>query len=378
MDYSLATRCGPPQAGAPAASNRDRRGVSNGMEVDMTYRRWLRGRKARSLGAGALACALAACLTSGWTARGVRAAQDPEAATPKQGSGIRIVLDRAFINKYADRLTMQSDFVVHQAGKVHKAKDDGELHIAGVATEARLPTVAELMNPERLDVDRFNELERKDAADERTINLEGVWRIWCEHAGTRDQFQGAELPERFPNSNPDHVFEIHPVTKIGDRCLLHTLRPIEGFTPKEAERAILAYENVPFHIRSDGTHVTLDTKGVGFNFVELIVDPDEERNPVVVEDGRFVLCQLRDTDGELIARRRRVGFVKGTDAEEKARTIGEGRLRVVCIPRINLRLVRWRLDNADDPRFDHPLDWDLPYELIVVGLVREFPPEEID
>ena len=219
---------------------------------------------------------------------------------------------------------------------------------------------------------------KKSKAAERRVEIEGVVRFWCEHAGTSNQTQGARLPSRFPNSNPDHVFEIHPITKVEGRSLIGTLKPIPGFRAKDADRAILAYENVPCRIRKDRDQVVIDTKGVGFNFVELIVDPDEERNPKDVADGRFILCQLRDTDGELIARRRRVVFVKGTDAEAKSRTIGKGRLQVIGIPRINLKLVQWRLDHANDPDFDNPLDWDLPYEIVVVGLVKEHPATDDD
>ena len=189
-----------------------------------------------------------------------------------------------------------------------------------------------------------------------------------------DQVQGASLPARFPTSNPDHVFEIHPITKFNSRTLLDTFKPISGFEPKPADRAFLAYENAPCHISKEGTRVTIATRVVGFNFVEFILSPSDDHPQFEVPDGRFVMCQVLDTDGELVARRRRMAFVKGTIAEEKVKALGAGgRLQVIGIPRINLRLVKWRLDNADNAKFDKPLDWDLPYEIVVLALVKELP-----
>lgn len=335
------------------------------------------GKKLRAIGVSALMSCLVAWFAPMFLAT-AHSAQN-EALNKKQGSGIRIVLDRSFIDEYADKTSIETDFVVHRVSKIHPAEADGEVHISGVAEKAKLPTVAELTNPMRKDFDKFTKLAKKDDEADRTVKLKGVWRIWCEHPGTLNQVQGSKLPDRFPNSNPDHVFEVHPIWDVDGRSLLSTFKPIDGYKAKEAERAILAYENVPCRIRKSGSKVSIDSKGVGFNFVDLIVDPDEERPAQEVADGRLVLCQLRDLEGELIARRRRVVFVAGTDPFDKSKSIGSGRLRLICLPRISLKLVQWRLDNstdASDP--DDPLNWDLPYELVAIGLVQEMPGEDID
>ena len=59
---------------------------------------------------------------------------------------------------------------------------------------------------------------------------------WCEHSGGDPQVQGAPL-EPFDTTNPDHVFEIHPIIKLNQISLLNSLVPIEGFQTKDAERA---------------------------------------------------------------------------------------------------------------------------------------------
>ena len=39
------------------------------------------------------------------------------------------------------------------------------------------------------------------------------------------------------------------------------------------------------------------------------------------------------------------------------------------IPRVDLALVDWRSKNKNDPR--NPLTWNLPYEMIIVGVYPE-------
>ena len=272
---------------------------------------------------------------------------------------------------------MKTSYIVDRVSPLHPAAQDGEVHIAGKAVEARLPTVAELTNPDKHDIQDFRNLSEKADASDRTIEIEGVWRFWCEHAGTKNQVQGADLPDQFPTSNPDHVFEIHPITKFGTKSLLSTFKPIKGYDAKPADRAILAYENAPCKLSKEGTTVTIDTKVVGFNFVEFILTPSDEQPQFEVSDGRFVMCEVHDIEGELVARRRRLAFVKGTEPEMKVKAMKAGdRLRVIGIPRINLRLVQWRLEHQDDPKFDHPLTWSLPYEIVVIGVVPKDSPGE--
>src|SRR6516164_9550883 len=75
------------------------------------------------------------------------------------------------------------------------------------------------------------------------VALSGVWRLWCEHGGNSEQIQGAPL-DPFDTTNPEHVFEVHPITKLKNRSLLSTLKPIEGFTTKEAHDAFTKYEGI--------------------------------------------------------------------------------------------------------------------------------------
>ena len=297
-------------------------------------------------------------------ALGTAPAQDDE-ASGQTGKEVVIKLKKEFITKYKLKATIETEFTVDQVGKVHPAKEDGDLHVSGRAKEVGLPIVAELMNAkERKDAQQA----LKDAQKNKTaVKVNGAWRLWCEHAGGKPQVQGAEL-QPFAKSNPDHVFEIHPITKVGDKDVLKSIKVIKGFKPKEAHTAFVHYENVKCQIEPGADTTTIRTVMAGYNHVKFVIEPLEKpADHKVVEDGRFVMCAVRDLEGELVVRKVRMVFLKGTSGEAMIKKLDKEKRRVVLgIPRIDLSLVEWRVKNKANA--DKPLTWNLPYEMIVVGV----------
>jgi hypothetical protein len=308
-------------------------------------------------------------------------AQQGDPAHPTQGAGTAIVLENAFIKKYMDRATMETEFRPVAKSRVHKAKDDGEVHIGGIATEARLATVAEVMNAGSVGK-KAMDVFAAAIAGERKVNVAGAWRLWCEHSGGLPQVQGAKLTLPLPGpapSNPDHVFEIHPVTtvQLGDDAPVsarEAIRATPGHTPHDAQKAFqLGYDRIACRITplaDDRTRI--ETHAIGFNFTEFIIRLRER--PFRLEDGHSVMAEVFDTDGEFISHRRRMIFVGGTEADEQVKDLTAGkRLQVIGIPRISLKLIDWRLRNrgAKDEEGQplNPLRWNLPYELIIVSAV---------
>lgn len=281
---------------------------------------------------------------------------------------VTITLKNSFIEKYKNRVTIDSSFTVDKAHKKpNPPSKDGDLHIAGRAPEIGLPAVAEIMNAAEKSeaIDVVHEMEGTG----KPIAISGAWRIWCEHGGGSKQVQGADL-EPFDTSNPDHVFEIHPVTKIGDKVLLDSLHPIAGFRTKEAQDAFSRYENLKSRIirQPKKKTTTIVTSMAGYNYVEFVMELSEE--PHEVEDGRMVFASVLDIEGELLVRKRRMVFVKDTPPEVAVKTLKKGdKLHVLGLPRIDLALVSWRAKNAKkDPSV---LNWNLPYEIIVVGIYKD-------
>jgi hypothetical protein len=279
----------------------------------------------------------------------------------------RITLKNSFIEQYKNKATIEATYTVDRAHKKPNAPSkDGDLHIAGRAPEIGLPAVAEIMNAadENDAVDHIHSVEGTG----KTIKIAGAWRLWSEHGGGADQVQGTKLAP-FDTSNPDHVFEIHPVTRVGDISVLDSLKPIEGFTPKEADNAFTRYENVKCQIIPKGKTTTIVTTMVGFNYVEFIMELNEDKQ-TESEDGRFVMASVLDTQEDLLVRNRRMVLVKDTEPEKAVRNLKKGdKLHVLGIPRIDLALVSWRAKNAKS-RPD-VLSWSLPYEIIIVGVYND-------
>src|SRR5262249_55456024 len=156
-------------------------------------------------------------------------------------------------------------------------------HVAGRAEEVGLPIVAEIMNAQQ-NLKAVKAM--KDAQGNDPIKVVGAWRIWCEHAGGRAQVQGKAL-KPFTTSNPDHVFEIHPISQLPGIDLRKSFQPIKGYRPKEAHTAFLHYENVKCRITPGNGTTTIRTSTAGYNIVKFNLESLEEpADQKVVDDGR--------------------------------------------------------------------------------------------
>ena len=276
------------------------------------------------------------------------------------GSPIQVALDVSFVEALKNRATITD--VPLLIDKVHSKPNapasDGDLHVAARSpAKVGLPLVAELMNA-GLRADVVGQLQA-EAGTGTALNVAGVWRIWPEHGGLDPQVQGDDFPAA-TTTNPQHVFEIHPLTRVGTQDVTETLGPIQqlnyksGFDYKGAADAFHRYENAGFGLEcskdknpAKGQH-TLYRKRVGYTYVD-ILSPD---------------------DHEMQVHRRRVWFVKGSHAYAQAVAAHAGtRMQVVGIPRVDLALVSWRCAH----RVDHPeaMQWGLPYEMVALGILDD-------
>lgn len=282
---------------------------------------------------------------------------------------IQITLRQGFIDSLKNHVTINVVYVIDKAhAHPNPGSKDGDMHIAGRSDQVELPTVAEIMNAkgQTAAVNLVHSVEGSD----QTVDLTGVWRLWCEHAGEDEQVQGLPL-NQFNSTNPPHVFEIHPIIKLKQFNLLPSLKPIDGFTYKKAEDALMRYAATRCQIipNNDNT-ITIQTNGVGFNYVECRIELLP--NPVEVEDGRFQFCKILSLDGDVVAQKVRIAFVKDSKPEKKVKTKHEGDvLHIIAIPRIDLALVAFRVNHATDTKFPNILSWNLPFELVAVALVED-------
>jgi hypothetical protein len=276
---------------------------------------------------------------------------------------IEIEIYKSFIERYKNRVTIDTTFRVDVARKnPNPAFMDGDLHFAGRTPQVGLPTVGEIINAasEEDAIDLIHKAEKTG----QHIKISGVWRLWPEHAGSAEEEQGERLSP-LESSNPDHVFEIHPVTRIDKLALLNSFHAVKGFKPGNAATVFKIYENVHCRMRVKAKTVSLVTRKGLYNDVEFLMEVAADRQKVV-DDGRFVTASVRDLKGRLLVKNLRMVFMRDTPPEIAVRKLRRGdRLHVYGIPRVDFAEVARRAANyKDDPEL---LVRNLPYEIIIIG-----------
>jgi hypothetical protein len=287
---------------------------------------------------------------------------------------IKITLSKEFIEENKNRATVATTFFVdHTKSRPNSPSKDGDLHIAGHTMEIALPVVAEIMNAKeyRGTVKYVNKAEGTDDP----ITLIGMWRIWCEHGGDSQQNMFKPFPE-ITNSNPDHVFEIHPVTMIDDFDLTESLHPIDGYETKDAERSFNRYETLRCTITPEDDRATITTIQGGYNYVEFVMEV-LDAEPHQLDDGGYSVFASAYTlgeddifDGDLLVRKRRMIFAPDTPPAAAIEDADQGELlHVLGIPRMNLAILSWRIEEANVD--SSVLSWSFPYEIMIVGIYED-------
>jgi len=278
-----------------------------------------------------------------------------------------LVLSASFVNQVKNKasisVSLEVDAHPNTPHSISNGGNDGDIHMAGRADEVGLPLVAEIVNA-RKEPPALTLL--KTTASGKTLPVKGVWRIWFEHLGTEDQIQGNAVGVP-ANSNPAHLFEIHPITQFGNDPVLDSFAEIPGYTAYPAHVAFPFYEKDPATISAANGSVTI-TSGEGkYNYAEFVI---ELAGAVQADgdDGLFVLANVFDTsdaEAAVTSEVRRMVFVKGTEPAKQVLTLSKGdRMHVLGIPRVNLSEVAAMAT-------EEPTPTNLPYEMIIVAILPD-------
>jgi hypothetical protein len=289
---------------------------------------------------------------------------------------ITVALTKGFVKKFMNKATIPTSFEVdkhhNKPNPIGGGSDDGDIHIAGRDSVVKLPMVAEIINGKRED-DTFNFLMGTSAG--QTLPLVGVWRLWFEHPGSEDQIQGQ--PVALPtNTNPDHIFEFHPVAKFGTFDCLDSFVPIADqsneFLGHPADKAFASYEERPGTITASKTAIMITSNKAGFNYTDF--EMRLTGNPKDVGDGFIVLANVFSPGAPanaepLTQEPRRMIFVKGSPPADKIASMTKGdKLHVLGIPRVNLSEV-FAVANGLQGHEEYS-EGGLPYEMIIVALLK--------
>ena len=114
--------------------------------------------------------------------------------------------------------------------------------------------------------------------------------------------------------------------------------------------------------------ITLITQGLGYDFVDFVLQINDL--PDVKNDGRFILCNVYDNDGELLYSNLRMIFIKDSEPEKTVRTLSKGdKLRVLGVPRINLNEIDARIKKSITN--NNVLNENLPFEMVILSELND-------
>jgi hypothetical protein len=289
---------------------------------------------------------------------------------------ITVSLTTGFVKKFKDKATIPTTFRVDKhhntPNPIGGGSDDGDIHIAGRDSVVKLPMVAEIINGKR-ENDTFNFLMQTTPG--QSIPIVGVWRLWFEHPGSDDQIMGQTVPVP-TNTNPDHIFEFHPVAKFGGFDCLDSFVPIADqsneFRGYPADKAFAAYEQRPGTITQDTNSIMITSNKAGYNYAEF--EMRLTGSPKDVGDGFIVLANVYNAGAAanadpLTENPRRMIFVKGSKPADTVATMKKGgKLHVLGIPRVNLNEVFAIASGLQG--HDEYSAGGLPYEMIIVALLK--------
>lgn len=285
------------------------------------------------------------------------------ACSPAQAE--TLVLSSRFVDSIKNRatitVTLEVDAHPKKPHSISSGGNDGDIHMAGRADEVKLPLVAEIINA-RLEPKALSLLN--STQNGKNLSVTGAWRIWFEHLGQADQIQGNEV-DMPATSNPQHLFEIHPVSSFAGIDLNSLFRDIEGYQAYPAKVAFPFYEKNQATLRQTKTAISINSGEGKFNYTEFVM---EVAGTVTDNgsDGVFVLANVYDTADEeepLTQAVRRMVFLKGTDPANQVTKLSKGdKLHVLGIPRVNLAEVAAQ---ATPEGFSTHL----PYEMIIIAIL---------
>lgn len=292
-----------------------------------------------------------------------------------------ITLRKTFVDSFKNRVTIDAQYNVwYSHKKPNPAINDGDIHCSGYDTKIGLPMVAEIMNAKdhKDAMNLFIANEGKGDPANKKIKVTGVWRLWPEHLGSDDFFQGMKLPlaqiEK-KTTNPYHVFEIHPVTQLEDIDLTSSLVNIDGYVPKDIWSVFGQIQNKQFTITPGKKTISFSTKQIGNNYIDLWARVDQFWN---VEDGAMAYCTILDSDfnpdadkvaDKLVSKKTRVVFITGSEPyKQAAKKSGKHFIHILAVPRLDLALISWRVEASK--KRPEVLKWGMPVEFIAVGIIE--------
>jgi len=162
-------------------------------------------------------------------------------------------------------------------------------------------------------------------AENGDVSIDGVFRIWFERAGNKDDVLSEEDGvEPYTDSNPKHAIEIDPVVLVGERQFYDTVRAMEWFDfnvhgMPALQRLLKRKVTIEGYEADDGTpYVAIESGGSLPNHFQL--KAVLRSRPVKTEDGYTAVIDIQDKQ-KTMASGIRIFSIGGTKANDALKSL---------------------------------------------------------
>ena len=275
------------------------------------------------------------------------------------GAG-EIVLRNTWIKKYMNKVNISSPCRVDETHDApNDAAKDGDLHMACRCDSVALPMVGEIVNA--ADFPAVVGAAKQAKKDRTQVQITGVWRIWIEHPATKAQRQGAHVPV-LKNTNPAHMFEIHPLTLFDGDSLHAGFKTIPGFSPMPVATTFKHYESRVFKVERKGAFTSITSPRSVYNYAKFKFKV--AGTPSKLSDGWAAQVKVEGVQTD--STRRVVAPNRSGPATLLSKAVAGGRYEAIGVPRLDLR----RIDQAAKDHPNQEINVPAAYEMILVSLKK--------
>ncbi len=220
--------------------------------------------------------------------------------------------DRALINvtgrvEYVDTISEKEDCAIQASIRV---------------SEIKVAVVGEWINAcsTKLEPNEIVAL-----AENGEVPIEGVFRIWFERVGGKDEVLSEEKElEAYTDANPKHAVEIDPVVLVAQRQFYDSVRAMEWFDfdvhgPPAFQRLLKRKITIESYEPDDGTpYVSIESGGSLPNHFQL--KAVLRSRPTKTEDGYTALIDILDKQKTVVSGIR-IFSIGGTKANDSLKSL---------------------------------------------------------
>ncbi len=282
-------------------------------------------------------------------------------------------LRESLVKKHAKDILVTIRAIPDHIGKrARPIKTGCDLDVPLRSEDITVPTIGRIQNacsyPGGVTPDYWS--KKLMTLEGQSMEVEGVLRIWLEHTpkGGKKQCECDELP-RYANSNPDHMVELHPLTRLGSASFLPMTREIRkdgtpyvsnlgGKLPSTLGRKKIAVRRVN---REGEAYIAIKGPRTGYShwtILAVVMSIAEKRR-----GGHAFDVAVIHRDG-FMKRNLSALTIEGTPADDGVETLQvNDEVVLFGIVRLDLALIERKAGQA----------WrtiPMPYELIVLDIMR--------